>query len=560
MSSQYSSIYPNGLTKNPKFFSDVYAYFIRGGYPVILVENILDILTTLSTLIFITFVAFCLDWVGIAQCQSEDTCESLVDYVVYPKSFHANACMIIFIIMFAIYWVSIVHKLTTELYDFFKTRNYFKSIGIKTSEIRVLKWPDVVNRMIAYDNTLSPEIIVNSIMKTDNYVIAMIGSNLFKINPIYYTQSFLWLINVTMMNPILRTADETGKIIIDIKYMTTVMRILAIAQCIFFPFTFTLIIVNYIITFTTDFYTKKSYFGPKEWTLYATMKFREYNELPHIFNERLEKSHKYAKRYEQKFSAHMTNIIMKKAIFFFSTCLTLLIGLTFYDERLVMYIKFLDRPLLWYVAVFTTSIVIARSMIVNPVYVDEPDAIEESAEEIMKLMETHTHFFPDRWKGFAHTNAVLNEFKALYKYKLISVFLEIISAFVIPYYMLTDVSSDLQLVSDFIEKNTKHVEGVGYMCIAGLSENLRMYSSVDDTHSSIYQLLIDDPKIVRSLDNFNMYYHGSTNIKTYIDEEEGKNMTNTLNSFEKEFMNTSNISNISNTSSISSGVFEMEKN
>lgn len=510
-SRSYNDVYPKGLSKSQKFFADVYAYFIRGGYSVIFVENILDILTTLSTLIFITFVVFCLDWVAITQCQSEDTCNSLINYIVYPKSFHTNACMTIFIIMFTIYWISIVYKLSNELHDFLKTREYFKNIGIRTAEIRVLKWPDVVNKMIEHDNELTPEIIVNSIMKTDNYVIAMIGSNLFKINPVYYTQSFLWLINVTIMNPILRTADETGKIIIDIKYMTLIMRILAIVQCIFFPFTFTLIIVNYIITFTTDFYTKKSYFGPKEWTLYATMVFREYNELPHIFNERIEKSHKYAKRYEQKFSAHMTNIIMKKAIFFFSTCLTLLIGLTFFDERLVMYIKFLDRPLLWYVAVFTTSIVIARSMIVNPVYVDEPDANEESAEEIMSLMETFTHFFPNKWKGNTHTNIVLNEFKILYKYKIISVFLEIASAFVIPYYMLTDVTTDLQLVADFIEKNTKHVKGVGYMCTAGLSENLKMYSSVDDTHSSIYQLLVDDPKITRSLKNFNIYYYGNEN-------------------------------------------------
>lgn len=505
-----SNVYPNGLTKSPKFFSDVYAYFIRGGYPVILVENILDIITTLSTLIFITFVAFCLDWVAITKCQTEDTCKNLLEYIVYPTNFHTtgtNICMFVFIVMFAIYWISIVIRLSGELYGFLKTRNYFKRIGIRTSEIRVLKWPDVINKMIEHDDSLTPEIIINSIMKVDNYVIAMIGSNLFKINPVYYTQSFLWLINVAVMNPILRTAEETGKIVIDINNMTLVMRTLAIVQCLLFPFTFTLIIVNYVITFTTDFYTKKSYFGPKEWTIYASMVFREFNELPHIFNERIEKSYKYAKRYEQKFSAHMTNIIMKKAIFFFGTCLTLLIGLTFYDERLVMYIKFFDRPLLWYVAVFTTSIVIARSMIVNPVYVDEPDANEESAEEIMELMETHTHFFPNKWRGNSHTTTVLNEFKILFKYKIISVILEIASVFMIPYYMLNDVSLDLQLIADFIEKNTKHVEGVGYMCVAGLSENLRMYSSTDDTHSSMYQLLIDDPKIKRSLDNFNLYYH-----------------------------------------------------
>lgn len=510
--------YTNGLVKSPQFFSDVYSYYIRGGHQVIFVENILNILTTASTLVFITFVSFFLDWVQIGKCQSEDTCLNMSHYVVYSTNFHTiptNICMFIFVIMFAIYWMWTTFKLLGELVDFMKIRNYFKTIGIRTDEIKGLTWLDVIEKMIMYDDSLTAEIIVGSVMNKDNYLIAIIGSNLFKINPVYYTQTFLWLVNVGILNPIFRKANETGKIEIDIKEMVLTMRVLAVVQIVLLPFTFTLMIVNYVIALTTDIYTKKSYFGPKEWTVYASLLFREYNELPHIFNERIAKSYRYAKRYEQKFNTHMTNVIMGKLIFTLGTCLTLLVILTLYDERLVLYIKLFNRNLIWYVAILTTCVTVARTMMVSP------SSVDESAEEIMEKIASHTHFFPVKWKYQCHKYSVLEDFKTLFKYKIMSVFLEIASIFVIPCYMCSDLSADIQLVADFIAKNTKHCEDIGYICTAGISSNLSIFSSTDDRYSTEYNLLVEDEKIERSIKHFNEYYH---EVSTTNDVELGNTL------------------------------------
>lgn len=507
--------------RDPQFFSDVYSYFIRGGYFVILVENILNILTIALTLVFITFVSFFIDWVKIGRCQSEDTCGNFHEYIVYPTKFHntaTNICMFIFIIMFFIYWVWITKVLVGEIIRYLKYRNYFKTIGIRTSEIKVLTWLDVVKKMIEHDNTLTPEIIVGSIMNKENYIIAIIGSNLFNINPIYYTQTFIWLINVGILGQIFNESENNKKISVDTKKISLIMKILAVIQLLALPFIFTIMIVHYIINLTTDIYTKKSYFGPKEWTVYAKLLFREYNELPHIFNLRISKSYEHASKYEQKFSAHLTNVLMEKTIFTLGTCLTLLVILTFYNETLVLYIKLFDRTLIWYITLIVTAITVARMAMVDPASVDE------SAEEVMKKISEHTHYFPKKWIEKCHTTNVLEDYKTLFKYKLSSIFVEVISIFIIPYYMLSDLPNDIELIAKFIEENTFYSEEVGHICKAGLSSNnLSLYSSVDDKFNNEYQLLIDDEKIERSIKNFREYYSLpsvviNNNIVNFADE------------------------------------------
>ena len=490
-----------GLTKSPEFFSDVYSYFMRGGYYAILIENILHIITTGSTLAFITFVTFCVDWNSIGRCQSEDTCNNFSEYVIYPKHFHTTftvACMIMFIIVFSIYWVITLLTLVKESVRYLRIRNYFKNIGIRTDEIKVLTWLDVVKNMIENDNDLNPEIIVGSVMNKDNYLIAMVGSSAFNIDEAYYTKVFLWVINVVVLNQIF-SQPNNKKISVDTHAVSNMIKILAVAQIILCPFTFTLTIVHSIINVTTDIYTGNSYLGPKEWTTHARLSFREYNELPHIFDIRINKSYEHAGKYEQKFSAHIMNMLMKRIIFTLGTFLTLLVFLTFYNETLVLYIKLFNRSLIWYITILVTLITVCRMAIVDTT------SINESAEEIMEKIAEHTHYFPECWKGKCHKCDILEKYKTLFTYKLVNILYELISIFYIPYYMLYKMPDDLEKIALFIEGNTKYCEGIGHICSAGLSTNLNVFSTYDGDYAS-YELLIEDEKIKRSLANFNNYY------------------------------------------------------
>lgn len=496
------------LSKDPLFFSNAYNYYIRGGYWCILVENILNIILTAFTLVFVTFVCFFLNWDAISKCESVETCKDMTSYIISPTNFHptgVNVCMFLFIVMFFIYWLWISVTMIKDIIEYIKYKKFFcEDLGIGTDEIKVFSWNDVVNKMIYNDDSLTTEIIIGSIMKRDNYLISIVSSNIFRIKPYYYTHSLLWLINIGLLNQIfIYGSSNKGKYIADYNRIKRVMKILGILQIVFLPFTLSILLIHYIVSFTTDIYTKKSYVGPKEWTLYAKLLFREYNELPHIFNDRITKSYKYASKYEQKFNSHMMNIVMDKIIFILGTYLTLLVIMTLYDERIVMYMRLFNRNLLWYVAIITSCISLAKLMMVYP------SAIDETAEEIMQEIVKHTHYFPNKWKT-GNQYEVLNDFRVLYKYKLLSMFIEVLSVFVIPFYIIFKLSDDIEVISKFIERNTIRHEKLGYVCKMGIvGSNECVVTETIPVDDDITVLLIDDDKyekMERSTQNFLKYY------------------------------------------------------
>lgn len=521
------------LRKDPDFFANVYNYYVKGGFSCIFVENVLNIVITLVTLMFAMFLFFHLNWKQISECESETTCFNLGTYVMNPKQYHSNATsafMIIFIIIFAIYWLWLTFALVKDFPQFVKYREFFRSeLKIKSDELEALKWTDIVTALLKLDGDLTVDQIVGSIMRKDNYLIAMVSNNIFDINPIFYTKVFLWMIDVCVFSQIfgkMQNFDSSGNFEVkpdDIRKIKFVLKILGFVQILFLPFTLMITIIHYTINVTTDIYTRKSYFGPKEWTLHAKIVYREYNELPHIFNERIAKSYKYAVQFEQKFNAHFMNIVIEKIIFWLGTYLTTLVIIALYDERWVMYINIFDRNLLWYLAILTSVVTLLRMVTV------EKSTSDESAEELMEKMSKHTHYFPLDWKRNCHQYFVLKQFKLLFQYKITGVLTELLGIVVVPFYMTLTISDCVDVVAHFVKNNTVR-DQFGYQCKYGIMNGVVEIGNVRDDFSnssdssdfsnfsrSDVRLLIDsqtndklDDKNKRSRDNYVMYYAQNT--------------------------------------------------
>lgn len=511
------SIYPK-LRENPDFFSNVYTYFARGGYLCIVIENVLHMLLLAFTLIFVTFSCFFLNWSKIGKCDSETTCDSISHYIINPISFHTvsvSTCMIIFIIMFLIYWSWISTQLIKEILKFSSYKSYFNyCLKIKDKLLKILSWNDIINSMIEYDNELTPDIIVGSIMRKENYLIALISLGLLKKKPIYYTNTYLLLVNVGYLNRIFVEDPLT----IDCDKLKKSSKIIAALTLLLTPFTLVIFVVHYLVSFTTEIYTKKSNFGPKEWTIYAKYMFREYNELPHIFNDRIIKSYKYAIQYEQKFNAHLTNIIMEKIIYIAGAYLTLLLLMTLYDDRILMYISLFGRNLIWYVAILTSCISLARMMSVYP------SLIDESSDEIMQKIYLYTHYDTNKYVRTGSFKTVqikqFSIFKKLYIYKIYNGLIEIITILLLPYYIYFKFSDDIDTIHTFVSRSTVNHPKIGYVCKYSLINN-QDSSNISSKEEDMLlnqndQFNYDKEK--RSYDNFIKYYNnGGHTVEEKID-------------------------------------------
>lgn len=60
-----------------------------------------------------------------------------------------------------------------------------------------------------------------------------------------------------------------------------------------------------------EYHKNPSSMGGRQYTLYAQWKFREFNELPHLFERRLNQSYPIAKEYIDQFPKERTALVMR---------------------------------------------------------------------------------------------------------------------------------------------------------------------------------------------------------------------------------------------------------
>jgi autophagy-related protein 9 len=156
--------------------------------------------------------------------------------------------------------------------------------------------------------------------------------------------------------------------------------------------------------------------GGRRYTSYAKWKFREFNELQHIFQRRLDESYPLADIYIGQFPNEKLSLVMR---YYFLSVTTLyiknsptspcrfvsfvagaftavLVLVSVIDTDLVL--KY-DRTVAFYLAVFGGILTVARGMIPEENRVFDP-------ELLMTEVITYTHYMPEEWKSQLHSKKV----------------------------------------------------------------------------------------------------------------------------------------------------------
>ena len=119
----------------------------------------------------------------------------------------------------------------------------------------------------------------------------------------------------------------------------------------------------------------------------AKLKLREFNELSHSFEGRLQQTNECAQEYLDTFPNPILLIIVSELITYIAgSIVAVLLLLTFIDSSILLNIELFDRSLIWYLAIFTTLLATARA---NLTYHN----IKSNAEATMKKVAQYTHYF-----------------------------------------------------------------------------------------------------------------------------------------------------------------------
>lgn len=196
----------------------------------------------------------------------------------------------------------------------------------------------------------------------------------------------------------------------------------------------------------------------RQYTPYARWKFREFNELTHFFDLRLNQSYRAASRYTAQHSNAIIAVVAKFAAFVIGSLVFVMLIIGILSEELLLNLEITEgRTLIWYLGLLGILLAISRSLIPNENTVYDPTFL------LGEVIQS-THYLPHHWRGRLHTEQVRIEFSELFDYKMVVFAEELLSVVFTPFLLWWSLPSSAGDIVDFFREFTVHVDGIGYVC------------------------------------------------------------------------------------------------
>jgi len=490
LESKVSDYWTEGGASNlDVFFTEAYEYYREHGMACIIASRVTDLITLGFTIIFSTFLFLFVEWRSLMKCDSEDTCSDLESYVSFAplkSSGHSTWEVLVwsYFATLTIFWIWRFLLLLPTCVRAYRMRNfYLHRLHITTRQLETMQWDKVVDRLCRLQRSsrfkiqinkkdLNAHDIASRIMRTENYLIGMFNRNVFNLEiPLlcacffkrpknfFLTKHLEWNLKFCVVNHIF---DESFAVREDFLRNAGALRrrfrLMAVVNFLFLPFILVFTVVHFFLKNAEEFHSSREYLGPREWSPMSLWRFREFNELRHVFETRMNKSIKPADMYVKQFQVPLLVIISKCVAFVVGAFLALLLAFTLLDENILLHVEFLDRNLLWWIAIFSGIIALSRSLI--PKRLDSVFEPEEAIRNVAAL----THFLPPEWIRKCRSYEVHESFLELYQYKVFLLLSEVASLLVVPLVLWFSLPRCAEDIVAFVRDYTTHVDGLGHVC------------------------------------------------------------------------------------------------
>eukprot|EP00899_Mesostigma_viride_P007400 jgi/Mesvir1/16661/Mv12272-RA.3 len=465
-----------------KFFVRVYNYYLDNGFWCTIINRLLNVITLGFTIGLSGFLLLCVDWSALlAKCGSPvkaptcDVLEAAIDWHPLQHLTRTGALVVVYLLVFSLYWAWNCVRFVLDLRPLWEISHFYNHrLGISERELASVSWPDIVERMVRVQGTLrlcvvkqrlSAHDIVCRIMRKENYLIGLINQDVLRLKielPGLRARTILtktlkwnlyWCILDSMFDDNFRIRHDFAN---DERSLRRRLRLMAALNALLSPFIAVFMLTYVFLRHAERFYHQPASFGARRWTSLAKLKFREFNELPHLLRQRLNASYPHAVAYSKQFSAPLLTMLASFVAFVTGALAAVLLGLALVEESMLE-AQLFGRGLVWYAAICGTILAVSRSFVA-----DEP--LPFQPEAIMEELAKHSHFFPRRWRGRCHTEEVHREFEEMFQYKAVQFLEEMLSVFATPVILWSALPQASADILAFIRESTTVVDGVGAVC------------------------------------------------------------------------------------------------
>lgn len=457
-----------------EWLNNIYNYYQnKGFYPIILQHIILTILQLIVMGATIYYIGEC---ININTVINYD--ENIIDSINLCNNafISPNLIMIIFLLILSIKILYEIFKIPHIIWHNYSIKKYYNDIlKISDTELQSLQFSEIISR-IKDDNTnvvsyhdLNELEIVNIIMRKENYIISIMNNNIINVNmpftnyPII-TKTLEWSFDYCIYSLIFNkrgiiTFDDENqkeKIINTSKFR---LKLIAIGMLILSPLICIYLIIYFLFKYFESIKNQKGFLSIKDWTRLAKYKFRDYNELYHIYINRLNKTYKPANKYLASFNNYEYVTIIKFMMFIIGTAFSILFIGSILNEN-ILSITIFHKSVLWYLSIFAVVLTILRNQIPQPFHVFEP-------AQLMQKVINHTHNISPDWVQRAHHHDIKMQFSGLFINRLIGWLLELLSVFFNPFILLR-LQNKIEIILEFIIKSTTYNTKIGNICAVAL--------------------------------------------------------------------------------------------
>lgn len=472
------------------FLEDVYAYSQGNGIWSISLGRAIGLLNFAFIVGFSTFLTNCIDYSNVRGSRTLD--DILIKRCTTKMS--TTSTLLLWVLTF--FWIERAFRYLLDLrrlkhmHDF-----YYYLLGISDAEIQTISWQEIVSRLMALRDAnpatarvssqhrklmgsqskqrMDAHDIANRLMRKENYLIALVNKDILDLslpvpfvrNRQLFSKVLEWNIYLCIMDYLFNEQGQIKTLFLRDTHRKALAEglrrrfvVIGILNIFVAPFLVVYYLMHHFFRYFNEYKKNPSQIGSRQYTPLAEWKFREFNELDHLFQSRINMSYPYASRYIDQFPKDKTVQLAGFVAFISGAITSVLAVASLVDPELFLGFELTnDRTVLFYLGVFGSVWAVARGLAPEENDVFDP---EYALLEVIR----YTHYFPSHWKGRLHSDEVRKEFAMLYQMRIVIFLEEVLSIIFTPFILWFSLPKCSERIIDFFREFTVHVDGLGYLC------------------------------------------------------------------------------------------------
>ncbi|KAI9868370.1 MAG: autophagy protein atg9 [Trichoglossum hirsutum] len=473
------------------FLKDVYDYYLGHGIWCILLSRTLNLLTSAFVVGFSTFLSMCVNYKKVPD--SKKMSEILVPQCTKKMSGSANFLLW----LFTFFWIA---KLFQYILDFRRLRQlhdfYLYLLEIPDTDLQTITWQEVVARLMTLRDSnpvtaagigsrnrlflgsqskqrMDAHDIANRLMRKENYLIALFNKDILDLtlpvpflkNRQLFSRTLEWNLSLCILDYVFNEQGQIRSLFLKDTHRRVLsdglrrrFLLAGFLNVLCAPFIVAYFMVLYFFRYFNEYQKNPSQIGSRQYTPLAEWKFREFNELWHLFQRRIKMSYPFASRYVDQFPKEKVTQLGRFVAFVTGALASVLALASVIDPELFLGFEIThDRTVLFYLGVFGTIWAVASGMVPEETLVFDPEYAINNVIE-------YTHYLPAQWRGRLHSDEVRKEFSMLYQMKVVIFIEEMLSIIFTPFVLWFSLPKCSDRLVDFFREFTVHVDGLGYVC------------------------------------------------------------------------------------------------